>query len=164
MAPILRVRYTTSVLSVIPNTKQRRNPLFRASISGGLPRFQLFILWHTISAHPTSLLQALIFQALQIKLTLCRLTIETMPRIFLITMPEEKARLQFNQFRGKQSIFCPTSRRWDLAELPVKYWEEYLELATPELAHFTPRLFSYYRKLNLNYFTPLNNPNTSIDK
>ena len=142
------MRCTASVLSVIPSTKQRRNPLFTASISGRLHNLRLFILWRTISAHATFLLQASIFRELQankhneqIKPTLCRLTIEMTPQIFLNTMPEEKHASNSVGSVGNSVNFCSTSRRrWDSAELPVKFWEEYLELA-PELAHFALRLF-----------------------
>ena len=81
----------------------------------------------------------------QIKLTLCRLTNDRDDSSnFLEHYAGGEARLQFNQFRGKQGILCSTSRRWDLAELPVKFWEEYLELA-----HLALRLFHAPGKWNL---------------
>jgi hypothetical protein len=67
---------------------------------------------------------------------------------FLEHYAGREARFQFSQFRGKQGIFCSTSRRWDLAELQVKFWEEHLELV-PELAHFALRLFHIPGKWNL---------------
>jgi hypothetical protein len=65
---------------------------------------------------------------------------------FLELYAGRKARLEFNEFRGGQGVFCSASRCWDLAESPVKFWEEYLELV-PELARFALRLFHAPGKL-----------------
>ena len=96
-----------SIESTVHNLSTFRHPeyqttpesLIQSVENGALSSFQLFILWHTISAHATLLLQALVL-----------------------------------------------SRRWDLAEWLVKFWEEYLEL--PELAHFALRLFHAPRGWN----------------
>ena len=123
-ALILRIRYTILVLSVTPNTKQRRSPLFRASISGILPSFQLFIPWHTTPAHATFLLQALVFRAVQvnkhnerIRLALRRLTIEMISQIFLNAMPEGKS--------ASSSISSVENRIYFAQQADVGIWPNY---------------------------------------